>query len=249
MPNTIWQDLAAPLSKDECSWRIDGKPKAKDGRFFARVVAYCDVPAVVRRLDRVAPGRWEFKASEPFGSADKDGVVIKAVRGTLTVDGVTREDYGEGPDEKQALTDAFKRAARLFGIALELWDMDPVWTDVSDDTKYAKITGDPWAKYKKQEGGTGGAAIAAGSERSTTDTSQRQSPARQPNAQGTTQASALPGADYVMPIGKNRGKKLKEIDSATLSDIAAWVHDKQFQKKHADLLIAIASVLKAREAA
>lgn len=236
MPETIWEKLAAPLTKDEVSWRIDGKPNEKNGRFSARVVAYCDVPAVVRRLDRVAPGRWSFAASLPVETADKDGVVSKAVKGSLTVDGIQREDYGVGPDEKQALTDALKRTARLFGIALELWDMDPVWTEVSDGTKYAKITGDPWGKYKRSEGGRTGGPATAGA-------------AGTHNPPATAQPSALPGPDYVMPIGKKRGTKVGELDTATLQEAAAWVHEKNFAKKYPDLLIAISATLKAREAA
>lgn len=70
-----------------------------------------------------------------------------------------------------------------------------------------------------------------------------------PKSHTSGTASVLPNADYVMPIGKNRGKRVGDLDTVTLSGVAEWVHEKQFQKKHADLLIAIASVLQSREAA
>lgn len=237
--STTWEELSAPLTKDEVSFRIDGKPTEKDGKFIARVVAYADVPVVVRRLDKAAPGRWQFRASDPYPSADSDGVVVKAVRGSLTIDGVTREDYGEGPDEKQALTDALKRTARLFGVALELWDAGPIWTDVSDGGKYAKIVGDPWAKYAKQNGGNTGGAQSAPRQAGATS-------AAKETSQSVTAQSSDPAA-FVMPIGKNRGKKLGDVETIVLQEAAAWVMEKSLDHKYADFLIAVGKVLAIRE--
>lgn len=93
--------------------------------------------------------------------------------------------------------------------------------------------------------GTGGGQTVPRQERSTSDIGHH----TPRNTSGTTQACPLPGADYLMPIGKNRGKRVGDLDTETLSGVAEWVNEKQFQKKHADLLIAIASVLKSREAA
>ena len=217
MSDNLWELLAAPLSKDETSWRIDGKPTEKNGRWTSRVVAYCDVPAVVRRLDRCAAGTWTFEASEPFQSADGDGVSHKAIRGTLTVQGVPRSDYGLGPDEKQALTDAFKRTARLFGIALELWDMGPVWTDVSDGGKYAKITGDPWASYQKQRGGATGAATAA-----------RQTGGTEPDVKkrpAATQSTPAHPGDFIKPFGRGKDGPISALSLEDLQGGIRWAKD------------------------
>ena len=39
----------------------------------------------------------------------------------LTVCGVTRLGYGDGPDPKQRISDALRNAAMRFGVALDLW--------------------------------------------------------------------------------------------------------------------------------
>lgn len=141
----IWTKLAAPIAREDLQWRIDGKPAQRGGKWFARAVCYADVPVVVARLDAVVPGEWDFTtaALRPHGTPNEE----VAVKGRLQVLGVIREDVGQGPDYKQALTDAIKRTARLFGIALELWTMGPVWVEVDGEGKYAKIVGDPWRAY------------------------------------------------------------------------------------------------------
>lgn len=56
------------------------------------------------------------------------------IRGTLTIGGVSRPEYGEGADPKKALSDFLKRAAMRFGVALELWAKAPL-----DDTEVVSI--------------------------------------------------------------------------------------------------------------
>jgi hypothetical protein len=43
------------------------------------------------------------------------------VYGRLTVNGVTREEFGNGKNLKDAVSDALKRCAMRFGVALDLW--------------------------------------------------------------------------------------------------------------------------------
>lgn len=145
----VWSRLAAPIDRDEIQWRIDGKSTKRDGKFFARQVAWADVPVVVRRLDSVVPGEWSFTAEVigPTTTRDKEAGV--AIKGRLTIRGVTREDVGVDTDEKAALTDAIKRTARLFGIALELWEFPQSWVEVDSDGKYAKIVGDSWEAHDR----------------------------------------------------------------------------------------------------
>lgn len=142
-PADVWTRLAAPLSRDAVQWRLDSEPQQRDGRWYARVVAYADVPAVRERLDAVVPGEWDFTAT-PIGPSP-DGKEF-AMKGTMQVLGVRREDVGQGPDPKQALTDALKRTARLFGVGIELWTFGAVYVEVDSSSKYAKIVGDPWAR-------------------------------------------------------------------------------------------------------
>ena len=52
----IWAQLSAPLPTGVISWRQDGRPVARDGKYVARFVAYVDANTVRERLDSVVPG-------------------------------------------------------------------------------------------------------------------------------------------------------------------------------------------------
>lgn len=81
---------------------------------------YVGHAAVTDRLLTVDPGwSWEPLAWDEQGLPLYDrsgGLWIK-----LTVCGVTRLGYGDGPDPKQRIGDAIRNAAMRFGVALDLW--------------------------------------------------------------------------------------------------------------------------------
>ncbi|HEX8944984.1 MAG TPA: hypothetical protein VF785_17745, partial [Gemmatimonadaceae bacterium] len=56
----IWTQLSAPLPAGVISWRQDGRAVQRDGKFFARYVAYIDANTVRERLDAVVPGEWDL---------------------------------------------------------------------------------------------------------------------------------------------------------------------------------------------
>lgn len=97
---------------------------------------YVGHAAVTDRLLTVDPTwSWEPVAfdSEGLPALDsKGGLWIR-----LTVAGVTRLGYGDGPDNKQRIGDAIRNAAMRFGVALDLWSKEeleggqepPVQTD------------------------------------------------------------------------------------------------------------------------
>ena len=153
----VWAKIAAPLPKGVISWRQDGRPVTRDGKFFARFVSYIDAQFVRERLDSVVPGEWNLSlellplATHP----DSDGVFDTtpyAFKARLSILGVSRECVGQGKDYKQAATDAFKRAAVRFGIGHELYDMDMLWVQMDGDGKYAKPVEDPQAAYDRKHG-------------------------------------------------------------------------------------------------
>lgn len=153
---TVWQKLAAPLPKDRIDWRIDGKPKGRDGKFFARFVAYIDAHFVRERLDEASESDWESRLTvlPQYDVRDRDGVIVETIhvfKGALTIKGVTREDVGEGDSAKSAATDAFKRAAVRFGVGAELYAMGANWVEVDGDGKYAKAIEDPQAAYVRAQ--------------------------------------------------------------------------------------------------
>src|SRR5205085_9225740 len=147
----IWSALAAPLPPGVISWRQDGRPISRDGRYIARFVAYIEANTVRERLDSVVPGEWDLTLellpilTAPDG--DEAGCSFKA---RLQILGVIREDVGTGRDYKHAATDAFKRAAVRFGVAHELYSYEQNWVQVDGEGKYARPLEDPAEAYARR---------------------------------------------------------------------------------------------------
>lgn len=148
----IWAQLAAPLPTGVISWRQDGRPINRDGRYLARFVAYIDANTVRERLDSVVPGEWDLTLELlPTLAGDDQDESRCSFKARLQILGVIREDVGTGRDYKQAATDAFKRAAVRFGIAHELYAYEQNWVRVDGDGKYAKPLEDPAEAYARRE--------------------------------------------------------------------------------------------------
>src|SRR5918997_2229449 len=156
----IWWKLAARFPAGVISWRQDGRPIQRDGKFFARFVAYVEANTVRERLDTVVPGEWDLTLDllPPMpgapGSVAEDETQV-SFKARLQILGVIREDVGTGRDYKSAATDAFKRAAVRFGIAHELYSFEQNWVQIDGDGKYAKPLEDPAAAYARRQGRTG----------------------------------------------------------------------------------------------
>ncbi len=129
----LLQQLAEPFPAKVIQW----KPQAtrKDGD-KALAVAYIDARDVMRRLDDVVGGEWGFEW-QPIGDA---------VKGSLTVCGVTRSDVGEegdgpmGKTIKAAVSDALKRCAVHFGIGRYLYYLGGTWVAYDAQAKRLKET-------------------------------------------------------------------------------------------------------------
>ena len=149
----IWSKLSAPLPSGVISWRQDGKPVQRDGKYVARFVAYIDANTVRERLDSVVPGEWDLTLEllPTLASQDENGEQTCSFKARLQILGVIREDVGTGRDYKSAATDAFKRAAVRFGIAHELYGFDQNWVQVDADNRYAKPLEDPATVYARRQ--------------------------------------------------------------------------------------------------
>jgi len=152
----VWAKLSAPVPSGAISWRQDGKVTARDGKYFARFVAYIEANTVRERLDAVVPGEWDLTLDllPTLVGDDADGTQI-TFKARLQILGVIREDVGTGRDYKQASTDAFKRAAVRFGVANELYAYEQNWVEMEGDGKYAKPLEDPQAAYARRYGKSG----------------------------------------------------------------------------------------------
>ena len=166
-PMDVWRRLSAPVDPQAIAWRQDGRPIARDGKYFARYVAYIEANTVRERLDAVVPGEWNLTLELlPTVSADDDVIDAApfAFKARLQILGVVREDVGTGKDYKQASTDAFKRAAVRFGIGNELYSFEQNWVPMDGDGKFAKPLDDPRTVYERRQARGAGAPWAAENE-------------------------------------------------------------------------------------
>lgn len=74
--------------------------------------------AVTDRLNRIAPD-WTYTVLERFLFENKIWI-----HGSMTLGGVTREEFGDGDDPKEALGNFLRRAAMRFGVAIDLWSRE-----------------------------------------------------------------------------------------------------------------------------
>src|SRR6185312_4109881 len=153
----VWSKLSAPVPAGAISWRQDGKVTARDGKYFARFVAYIEANTVRERLDTVVPGEWDLtlELMPTIPGEDSDGAQC-SFKARLQILGVIREDVGTGRDYKQASTDAFKRAAVRFGVGNELYAYEQNWVELDGDGKYAKPVEDPANAYERRHGNGAG---------------------------------------------------------------------------------------------
>ena len=167
----VWAKLSAPVPTGAISWRQDGKVTARDGKFFARFIAYIEANTVRERLDGVVPGEWDLTLEllPPIAAEDGDGTQC-SFKARLQILGVIREDVGTGRDYKQASTDAFKRAAVRFGVGNELYAYEQNWVEMDGDGKYAKPVEDPQLAYNRRYGrpAATSASVTTGAESSVT---------------------------------------------------------------------------------
>jgi len=149
----VWAKLSAPLPAGVISWRQDGKVTSRDGKYFARFVAYIEANTVRERLDSVVPGEWDLTLELlPVNAGEESDGTQYSFKARLQILGVIREDVGTGRDYKQGSTDAFKRAAVRFGIGNELYAYEQNWVEMDGDGKYAKPLEDPQVAYSRRYG-------------------------------------------------------------------------------------------------
>lgn len=217
---TIWPQLAAPLDPKDISWRIDSKPMAREGKYVARFVCYVEAGTVRERLDAVVPGEWSVRLEALPEYVDSNGVPAQAFKATMTIGNVSREDVGQGPDYKQAATDAFKRVAVRFGIGHELYAMEQNWVEVDSDSKYAKPVEDPQVAYNRRYG-TGTLHVRTLTVEEAREAVKGNGPSSTPRA-----ASAPTKTLTHVPFGKFKGKLFSDLPNDELQSSYDWCVEK-----------------------
>lgn len=123
----IFDELKKPFPADKIHWR-PGKVSNNKGL----ALAYIDARDVMERLDSVVgAGNWQNRY--PFAGCCDIGILIT---GDLIAGGWVWKSNGAGETnvegEKGQYSDAFKRAAVLWGIGQYLYDLPTQWHPMKD---------------------------------------------------------------------------------------------------------------------
>ncbi len=143
--------LAEPFPARDVEWRIAQSGTGRDGKVWAKVLAYITNRAIMDRLDDVCgPLGWrnEFKEWTVGGTA---GVLCGLSIYTIEGEWVTKWDGAENTDieaVKGGLSGAMKRAAVQWGIGRYLYDLEEGWATICEDNR------DKQAHYAKTKEGT-----------------------------------------------------------------------------------------------
>ena len=131
MSNELLDALKKPFPVSAISWRAGATNSKKNGGKPNKCIAlaYIDARDVMNRLDEVFGINWHCK----YSHADKKTICEISV---LIDDKLITRANGAGDSdieaEKGAISDAFKRAAVMFGIGRYLYDLPNVWVECDE---------------------------------------------------------------------------------------------------------------------
>ena len=158
----LWK-LKEPFAPDQIEWRVGSTTKDKSK---GMALAYLDARAVMHRLDAVCGmENWQCEYSHV--------APITVCRIGIRVSGEwIWKSNGAGMSdieaEKGAMSDAFKRAAVLWGIGQYLYDLDSPWVtldtykDAQGNTRVKGIAGHEYARLHKLLGGQSASQMKQG---------------------------------------------------------------------------------------
>ena len=147
--------LRDPFAAEDIEWRVQ-QAGEKNGRPWARVLAYVTNRAIMERLDEVAgPENWQNVFKEGPAGGVVCGLSLRVTRADGTADWVTKWDGAENTDVepvKGGLSNAMKRAAVQWGVGRYLYDLEEGWARVHDGGKHsAKAKDGSWFKWDPPE--------------------------------------------------------------------------------------------------
>ncbi len=143
--------LAEPFPAKDIEWRIGQCGTGREGKVWAKVLAYITNRAIMDRLDHVCgPIRWRNEFRE-WTVGGQPGVLCGISIENVVGQWITKWDGAENTDieaVKGGLSGAMKRAAVQWGIGRYLYDLDEGWAVIVDDNR------DKQAHYAKTKEGT-----------------------------------------------------------------------------------------------
>jgi len=127
--------LKRPFHPSQISWRIGATSKNKEKGI---ALAYIDARDVMNRFDEVFGLSWQNRYTHADGKTICEIGVLLGGQWVWRAGGAGDTDIEA---EKGAISDAFKRAAVLFGVGRYLYDLPNVWVPI-DEYKKLKATPD-----------------------------------------------------------------------------------------------------------
>lgn len=135
--------LRDPFPPDRISWRIGSTSRDKKKGL---ALAYIDARDVMQRLDEVCgPANWQCD----YPHAGQKTVCRIGIR--INGEWIWKSNGAGDTDiesEKGALSDAFKRAAVLWGIGQYLYDLDSPWVELNSVERDGKVYVNGIAKHE-----------------------------------------------------------------------------------------------------
>lgn len=145
MELTLQQKLECPFPPTAVSWRVGRKTQDKKK---AQLLAYIDARDVMERLDRACGfGNWQTRYTLADG-----GLLVCEIGVRIDGEWLWRAN-GAGDTqveaEKGKCSDAFKRAAVLWGVGRYLYGLESPWVAIDQYGKWEKDPAMPaWATPK-----------------------------------------------------------------------------------------------------
>jgi len=133
MSNEIYERLKAPFDPKVIHWRVGATTGAKDKGI---ALAYLNARDVMKRLDDVL-GFENWQCKYPFSGCCELSVRVGGE--WITKSNVAGETQVEG--EKGQASDAFKRAAVLFGIGRYLYYLPNTWHPIKAQGRSYVLSG------------------------------------------------------------------------------------------------------------
>ena len=136
--------LAAEFPKSQVRWRAQSVSSKDPENPKALALAYIDARDVMQRLDDAfGPENWQSR----YSHADKKTVCEIGIRvGSEWVWKANGAGDSDIEAEKGALSDAFKRAAVLWGVGRYLYDIESPWVPCKlYNGKWSEWKADPWS--------------------------------------------------------------------------------------------------------
>jgi hypothetical protein len=151
---TYEMDLARlrdPFAPGDIEWRVQTAGE-KNGKPWARVLAYVTNRAIMERFDEVVgPENWQNVYKEGPSGGVICGLSVRVTRLDGSAEWVTKWDGAENTDVepvKGGLSNAMKRAAVQWGIGRYLYDLEEGWAQVTENGRFSAKTKDgKWFKW------------------------------------------------------------------------------------------------------